>query len=452
MAAAVDWQGTLVDEECFPTTRQDFRLLESWARPLGDVLRVGVECSGSYGSGLTRHLAKNGFAVLEVTFPDKTVRKKRDKDDFIDAEMAAEAAFTGARTVTPKSRDGMVEALRMLQKTRSTAVAARRIALQTIRANIISAPEELRGMTRMQLIRHLVATRPDSTGFRTPLGAARMALKRLAKRYIDLDDEVSELDDMIDAILADAAPLLVQLKCVGAQSAAQLMVTVGDNPERLRSEASFAMLCGVAPVPVSSGMTYRHRLNRGGDRQANAAIHIVAIGRLRTEGRTKEYVARGMSEGHTKMEAIRQRARVDFRHGEPAGRGPHGPHVQLVLRARRTQPAGREPCGARKHGLHVRSLHEPGQDPGRCRLGAAQGDAQARPRSTTARPSWAATARPTTPSRRRARYAESTARGRRDTSLPGSSLGLHKMVPLATAQVSFLRSRQEWARRPRDAG
>lgn len=273
------------------------------------MLRVGVECSGSYGSGLTRHLAKNGFAMLEMTFPDKTVRRKRGKDDFIDAEMAAEAAFTGARTVTPKSRDGMVEALRMLQKTRSTAVAARRVALQMIRADIISAPKELRdqlrGMTRMQLIRHLVATRPDSTDFRTPLGAAKIALKRLAKRYVDLDDEVSELDDMIDAILADAAPLLVQLKCVGAQSAAQLMVTVGDNPERLRSEASFAMLCGVAPVPVSSGMTYRHRLNRGGDRQANSAIHIIATGRLRTDERTKEYVARKMAEGHTKMEAIR---------------------------------------------------------------------------------------------------------------------------------------------------
>lgn len=309
VAAAVDWQGTLVGEECFPTTRQGYRLLESWARSLGDVLRVGVECSRSYGSGLTRHLAKNGFTVLEVAFPDKTVRRKRGKDDFIDAEMAAEAAFTGARTVTPKSRDGMVEALRMLQKARSTAVAARRAALQMIRADIISAPEELRdqlrGMTRMQLIRHLVATRPDSTDFKTPLGATKIALKRLAKRYVDLDDEISELDDMIDAILADAAPLLVRLKCVGAQSAAQLMVTVGDNPERLRSEASFAMLCGVAPVPVSSGMTYRHRLNRGGDRQANSAIHIIAIGRLRTDERTKEYIARKMSEGHTKMEAIR---------------------------------------------------------------------------------------------------------------------------------------------------
>ena len=269
------------------------------------MLRVGVECSGSYGSGLTRHLARNGFAVLEVTFPDKTVRRRRGKDDFVDAEMAAEAAFTGARTVTPKSRDGMVEALGMLQKAGSTAVAARRSALQTIRADMISAPEELRGMTRMRPIMRLVATRPGSTDFKTPLGAARIALKRLAKRYVDLDDEVSELDDTIGAILADAAPLLVRLECVGAQSAAQLMVTVGDNPERIGSEAFFAMLCGVAPVPVSSGMTYRHRLNRGGDRQANSAIHIIAIGRLRTDERTKEYIARKMSEGHTKMEAIR---------------------------------------------------------------------------------------------------------------------------------------------------
>ena len=309
VAAAVDWQGTLVDERSFATTRQGYRQLESWARSLGDVLRVGVECSGSYGSGLTRHLAKNGFTVLEVTFPDKTVRRKRGKDDFIDAEMAAEAAFTGARTVTPKARDGMVESLRMLQKTRSTAVAARRSALQMIRAIIISAPEELRdqlrGMTRMQLIRHLVATRPDSTDFKSPTGSARIVLKRLAKRYVDLDDEIDELDDMIKAMLEECEPPLDRCSCVGAQSATQLMVTVGDNPERLKSEAAFAMLCGVAPVPVSSGMTYRHRLNRGGDRQANSAIHIIAIGRLRTDRRTQDYVAKKLAEGHTKMEALR---------------------------------------------------------------------------------------------------------------------------------------------------
>lgn len=173
----------------------------------------------------------------------------------------------------------------------------------------MSAPEELRGrlrgMTRMQLIRRLSAARPDPTDFKSPVGAARVSLKRLAKRYADLDDEVPELDEMIEAILADAAPLLVKCSCAGPQSAAQLMATVGDNPERLRSEAAFAMLCGVAPIPVSSGMTCRHRLNRGGDRQASSAIHIIAIGRPRADERTKGYVARKMAEGHAKMEAIR---------------------------------------------------------------------------------------------------------------------------------------------------
>lgn len=140
VAAAVDWQGTLISEECFATTRQGYRQLGGWARFLGEVLRVGVECSGSYGSGLTRHLAKNGFTVLEVTFPGKTVRRRQEKNGFIDAEMAAEAAFTGVRTVTSKRRDGMVEALRILQKTRSTAVAARRTVLQMVQAIIVSAP------------------------------------------------------------------------------------------------------------------------------------------------------------------------------------------------------------------------------------------------------------------------------------------------------------------------
>lgn len=223
--------------------------------------------------------------------------------------MAAEAASSGVRTVAPKSRDGMVEALRMLQKTRSTAVAARRAALQTTRARIVSAPEglgdRLRGMTRMRPIRHLSAARPDPADFKSPVGAAGISLKRLAKRYVDLDDEVPGLDGMIEAILADAAPLPVKCGCAGPQSAARLMVTVGDNPERLKSEAAFAMLCGVAPTPVSSGMTCRHRLNRGGDRQANSAIRIIAIGRPRTDERTKDYVARKTAEGHTEMEAIR---------------------------------------------------------------------------------------------------------------------------------------------------
>ncbi len=309
VAAAVDRQGALVDERRFAAARQGCRQLESRARSLGGVLRAGVECSGSYGSGLAGHLAKNGLTVLEATSPDRTVRRKRGKDGFVDAETAAEAALSGVRTVAPKSRDGTAEALRMPQKARSTAVAARRAALQTTRARIASAPEEprgrLRGMARMQLIGRLSATRPDPAGFKSPVGAARISPRRLAKRYVGLDDEVSGLDETIGAVLADAAPLLVECSCVGPQSAAQPMATVGDDPERLRSEAAFSMLCGVAPMPVSSGMACRRRLDRGGGRQASSAVRIMAVGRLRTDERAKDYVARKMAEGHAKMEAIR---------------------------------------------------------------------------------------------------------------------------------------------------
>lgn len=271
VAAAVDWRGTLVGEECFPTTRRGYRLLESWARSLGGVPRVGVERSGPCGSGLTRHLAKNGFAVPEVTFPDKTARRKRGKDDFIDAEMAAEASFTGARTVTPKSRDGMVEPPQDAPKDwvdgRSGAegratddkggrdIGARGAARPAARHDAHAADKAPgRDAAGPDRLRDPARRRQDSPE------APRQALSRPGRRGLR-----ARRHDRRDA--GRCRPLLVQLKCVGAQSAAQLMVTVGDNPERLRSEASFVMLCGVAPVPVSSGMTYRHRFNRGGDRQ-----------------------------------------------------------------------------------------------------------------------------------------------------------------------------------------
>lgn len=309
VAAAVDWQGALVDERRFATARQGHRQLESRARSLGGVLRAGVECPGSYGSGLAGHLAKNGLTVLEATSPDRTVRRKRGKDGFVDAETAAEAALSGVRTVAPKSRDGTAEAPRTLQKARSTAVAARRAALRTTRAHTVSAPEEprgrLRGMTRMQPIGRLSAARPDPAGFKSPVGAARISPRRLAKRCVGLDDEASELGETIEAVLADAATLLVECSCVGPQSAAQPMATVGDDPERPRSEAAFSMPCGVAPMPASSGMACRRRLDRGGDRQASSAIRIMAVGRPRTDERAKGYVARKMAEGRTKMEAIR---------------------------------------------------------------------------------------------------------------------------------------------------
>ena len=193
----------------------------------------------------------------------------------------------------------MVESLRVLKMCRKTAIAARRIALQMIQMNIISAPEaireSLRIMTRMQLIRTLAAWRPDLSGYRDISTAYKIALKSLARRYLELHDEIADLDVMISVIVDELAPELIAGKAIGYESAAQLLITVGDNPERLKSEASFAALCGVNPIPASSGKINRHRLNRGGDRAANSALHIIAIGRLRTDNKTKEYVEKRLT-------------------------------------------------------------------------------------------------------------------------------------------------------------
>jgi transposase len=247
--------------------------------------------------------------VLEVTTPDPHDRRKRGKTDDLDAQNAAHAAFAGRRTVTPKSRDGMIESLRVLKACRKTAVAARRVALQMIHNPIICAPDELREalrkLTRMQLVRTLAAWRPDLTDYRNVVSAYRITLKSLARRYLERHDEIADLDTMITALVEELAPALVARNSVGHGSAGQLLLTAGDNPERLRSEAGFAALCGVSPVPASSGKTTRHRLNRGGDRAANSALHIIAIGRLRTDPRTRAYVAKRIAEGHSKLEAIR---------------------------------------------------------------------------------------------------------------------------------------------------
>lgn len=308
-AAVVDDKDRVLGTRPFPTTRHGYKQMVQWMREFGFIGKVGVECTGTYGAGLLRYLAQSGIEVLEVTAPDPTDRRKRGKDDTLDAENAAHAAFAGVRAVTPKTRDGLVESLRVLRVCRKTAVSARRIALQMIQMNIVSAPDalrdELRSMTRMQLIRTLAAWRPDLTQYRNLTTAYRITLKSLARRYLELHDEIVDLDGMIKPIVDELAPRLISRNAVGYNSAAQLLITAGDNSDRLTSEASFAALCGVNPIPASSGKVSRHRLNRGGDRAANSALHIIAIGRLRTDPRTKEYVARRVADGHSKLEAIR---------------------------------------------------------------------------------------------------------------------------------------------------
>jgi len=222
---------------------------------------------------------------------------------------ARTARAAGRRTTTPKTKDGLVESLRVLRLTRSTAVKARRVALQLLRNHIVSAPESLRDqvrtLTRMQLIRTCAAWRPETTGFRDPLVATRIALRSLARRILELNDEVADLDDLIKPLVQELAPTLLQAPGIGVEVAGQLLVTAGDNPDRLRNEASFAMLCGAAPLPASSGKTQRHRLNRGGTVAANSALHLAVLVRIRTDERTQTYMTRRTADGLSKLEIIR---------------------------------------------------------------------------------------------------------------------------------------------------
>ena len=309
MAAVVEGDGAVLGTEAFSTTRAGYRALLRWMRSFGDLRRVGIEGTGSYGAGVTRHLSEADVEVLEVDRPDRTDRRRRGKSDTFDAIAAAQAALAGKRTSIPKSRDGMVESLRVLKLTRATAIRARTKALQLLRHHIVSAPEELRdqvrNLTRMQLIRTCAAWRPDTVGYRDPVVATRISLKSLARRILELNDEIADLDALIEPLVRELAPQLVAVSCIGIETAGQLLVTFGDNPARISSEPAFAMLCGVPPLPASSGMTQRHRLNRGGDRQANRALHMIAISRMRVDPRTKDYVTKKTAEGHSKLEIIR---------------------------------------------------------------------------------------------------------------------------------------------------
>lgn len=308
-AAVIDQVGRVLGTRQFPATTAGYAAVLAWMRRFGNLWQVGVEGTGAYGAGLARRLRSEGVEVVEVDRPNRKTRRFQGKSDPIDAIAAAKAALAGDRTGTPKHRDGRVEALRNLRVARRSAIDQRAVAQRQIKTLIVTAPDELRTRLRGLAVKELIITcanlRPDRADAATPGTAARIALRSLARRHQQLSTEITDLDELLEPLVAAINPALVAVNGVGADVAGQLLVTAGENHDRLTSEAGFAMLCGVAPIPASSGKTTRHRLNRGGDRQANKALYRIVLCRLRWEPRTRAYAERRTKEGLSKKEIIR---------------------------------------------------------------------------------------------------------------------------------------------------
>ncbi|MHB8619211.1 MAG: IS110 family RNA-guided transposase [Chloroflexota bacterium] len=308
VARAKDHLGRrLGDAKIIPTTPEGYRELVAWARSLGQVEAFGVEGTGSWGAGLARYLAAQGVAVLEVNRPNRQTRRHNGKSDPADADAAASAVLSGDAVGLPKSGDDKVEMVRVLRVAGKTAVKARTQAMNALKAVVVTAPAELRESLRTlsatALVQKCARLRPGP--LTTPTAATKAALRSLAARYQSLSKEMTGLGASLDQLVDKAAPALVALFGVGTDSAGALLVAAGDNPERMHSEAGFSMLCGSSPVQASSGKVSRHRLNRGGDRQANAALHRIVLVRLCWDQASKDYMVRRTTQGKSKREVIR---------------------------------------------------------------------------------------------------------------------------------------------------
>ncbi len=310
VAVALDALGARIDERFEPATPDGYQGLLSWARDLGDVRAFGVEGCGSYGSGLYRFLRRFGEHVIEVNRPARRgERRLLGKSDVIDAEHAAREVLAGRATAVPKTADGAVEAIRLVRIARSTAVKAQTSAMIALKATLVTASEVLRGtlepLTSYQLIVACAAL-DGGADLSNPETAMRYALSSLATRWLELHEEVKTHSHHLKHLTCTTAPRLVEAFGVGPDVAGELLVTAGDNTNRVRSEAAFAKLCGVSPIPASSGMTTgRYRLNRGGNRQANAALYRVVVVRMRWHEPTIAYVKKRTADGLTKKDVIR---------------------------------------------------------------------------------------------------------------------------------------------------
>ena len=307
VAVAIDGWGVRLDEKQVPVAVRGYEELERWSRSLGQIHAFGIESTGSYGAGLARFLTDRNYTVVEVNRPDRSVRYRKGKTDPTDAEMAARSVLAGVADATPKSGEGEVEMIRMLKSAKNSAVVARTQAVNQMKALVVTAPAELRekldGLGTSALVKRCGSFRPGHLD--TPTAAAKYTLRSLACRYRQLNKEIQDLKAELERLIQATAPALVEAFGVGPDTAAALLIAAGSNSDRLHSEAAFASLCGLNPVPASSGKTNRHRLNRGGDRQANAALYRIVVVRLCYDPRTQEYMQRRTAEGMSKSEIIR---------------------------------------------------------------------------------------------------------------------------------------------------
>ena len=287
VAAALDPVGGLLGVAEFPVTPAGYAGLLSWLSGFGTVALVGIEGTGSYGAGLARHVATAGIRVVEVDRSDRQDRRRQGKSDPLDAVSAARAAQSGRARGAPKGRDGSVEAIRALMVAKRSARAERTQTINQARSLIVTGPDDLRTRFARHTVAALVAEtaslrpRPGSTvGY-----ATRIALRELGRRAQFLDGQLERLDELIVPLVTARAPGLLALYGVGPDTAALLLIAAGDHPARLRSEAARAHLCAAAPIPASSGKRTRHRLNPGGDRQANHALWRIVITRMSSHPR-----------------------------------------------------------------------------------------------------------------------------------------------------------------------
>jgi transposase len=307
VVAALDERGGELGVESFPTTPAGYRRALQWLRGFGEVTRVGVEGTGSYGAGLTRYLHDQEVEVIEVSCPNRQRRRSHGKSDPVDALAAAKAVLSGDATAEPKTRTGNVEAIRAFRTADRSARHARIKALNQMRALLLTGPEELReqfrGTTVWQMVHRGARLRPGD--LTSAAGATKYTLRLLARRVLELEAELAELKAILKPLVAATAPELVARHGVGTDTAGALLVAAGDNPERLRNERAFAHFCGVSPIDASSGTIVRKRLNRGGHRQANEALWRIVMVRLVSDPTTRHYMERRTKEGLSKKEAIR---------------------------------------------------------------------------------------------------------------------------------------------------